>query len=113
MKRPGRILTYSGPWAGIAFCKDCDRSCGWSGEWFQLRNHVWEQAWPGTAQRSSAKDRLPMKYFLCIGCTEKRLRRKLTRRDFDMRRNINRLHWLRAKNAIVSARMRDRLRRRP
>jgi hypothetical protein len=33
---------------------------------------------------------MPMKHFLCIGCIEKRLGRRLTRTDFAMRSMHNR-----------------------
>jgi hypothetical protein len=82
-----------GPTVMFTYCEDCDGCLGTMGEWFQLKNAVWNQAWPGTAQRTSAKAPLPMKHFLCIGCVEKRLGRKLSRRDFDMRRKINRTQW--------------------
>ena len=104
------------PAAFTAVCKDCNGFPARMGEWFQLKNAVWNQAWPGTAQRTSAKGPLPMKHFLCIGCVEKRLGRKLSRRDFDMRRAINRAQW-RNKRMVravpPSKRMLNRLERQP
>jgi hypothetical protein len=55
----------------------------------------------------SAHKPMPMKHFLCIGCLEKRLGRRLTRRDFDMRRSHNKP----AHNPNMSRQFRDRLRR--
>ena len=69
-------------------CKDCPRSVGLMGEWCMLRNSVWESVWPGTGQKSS-RTKMPMKHFLCIGCIEQRLGRRLTRQDFDMRSKHN------------------------
>jgi hypothetical protein len=58
------------------------------GEWCLLKNSVWESVWPRTGQKSS-RTKMPMKHFLCIGCTEQRLGRRLTRHDFDMRSKHN------------------------
>jgi hypothetical protein len=102
-----------------ATCADCDGNLGAMGDWFMLKNSVWEQAWPRTAQRTSAKASIPMRHFLCIQCTETRLGRKLTRRDFDLRRPVNHPDWrppsrTGLKRVVMpSRRMRDRLRRRP
>jgi hypothetical protein len=49
------------------------------------------------------------KHFLCIGCIEERLGRRLTRRDFDLRRLINRLGG-RLKFEVRTRRFRARLR---
>jgi hypothetical protein len=51
------------------------------GDWCMLKNSVWEKLWPYTAQKSRHVT-MPMKHNLCIGCIEKRLGRRLTRRDF-------------------------------
>jgi hypothetical protein len=72
----------------IAVCADCECSVGGTGEWCMLKNSVWEKAWPKTGQKSS-RAKMPMKHFLCIGCIEKRIGRKLTRADFDMRSRHN------------------------
>ena len=76
-------------------------------EWYVVRKKVWEQAWPGTSMKS-AHAPMAMKHFLCIGCLEKRLGRRLTRRDFDMRRLANNPK----RNPHMSRRFRDRLKRR-
>jgi hypothetical protein len=100
----------AGPAAGFAFCNDCaKRSKGCIADWYMVKRAVWEQAWPGTASRS-AKD-VPMKHFLCIPCLERRLNRRLTRRDFDMRRAANDLK--RERNMPMSPLFRRRLRTRP
>jgi hypothetical protein len=77
------------PITATAWCKDCRGNIGWMGEWCLLKNSIWEKAWPGTGQKSSST-KMPMKHFLCIGCIEKRIGRRLTRRDFDMRSKHNR-----------------------
>jgi hypothetical protein len=72
----------------VSFCADCRCSVGGIGEWCLLKNFVWEQAWPKTGQKSS-RAKMPMKHFLCVGCLEKRIGRKLTRADFDLRSTHN------------------------
>jgi hypothetical protein len=70
---------------GHGFCADClKRGQHYLCEDYVARKPVWEAAWPGTYQ--TAHVRQHNKYFLCLDCFEKRLGRKLTRRDFDMRR---------------------------
>ncbi len=70
---------------GRGLCADCwKRGLGCLCEDYIARKAVWEAAWPGTYQ--TARVRQHNKYFLCIGCLEKRLDRKLTHRDLDMRR---------------------------
>jgi hypothetical protein len=89
----------------ISCCADCSRSM-W-GEWYVTKRRVWERAWPGTSMKS-AHTPMPMKHFLCIACLENRIGRKLTRGDFDMRRNHNRPE----PGKVMSRRFRDRLARR-
>jgi hypothetical protein len=96
------------PITATAWCKDCRGNIGWMGGWCLLKNSTWEKAWPGTGQKN-AHTKMPLKHFLCIGCIEKRIGRKLTRRDFDMRSKHNKpydgmMHPL-------SRRLRNRLRR--
>jgi hypothetical protein len=98
-----------GPASHFAWCHDCvvkRKPC--VADWYQVKNAVWEQAWPGTSSRSAAD--VPMKHFLCISCLERRLGRRLSRRDFDMRRAAN--HPKRSRNRPMSLLMRKRLRRR-
>ena len=73
---------------GRGFCADCLKGGRHSlCEDYVARKSVWEAVWPGTYQ--TAHVRQHNKYFLCIGCLEKRLGRRLTRRDIDMRRMRN------------------------
>jgi hypothetical protein len=99
----GRVAFWALPQM-IARCNDCDRGL-WD-EWFMVRKPVWERVSPGTSQKS-VHEPMPMKYFLCIGCLEERLGRKLKRRDFDLRRPMN--HPGRVKNRPMSRRWRNRL----
>jgi hypothetical protein len=64
-------------------------SVGAIGDWCLLKKGVWEQVWPGTSQKS-VYDKMPMKHNLCIEHIEKRLGRRLTRKDFDLRSKHNR-----------------------
>jgi len=87
----------------LAFCADClkqhkrgksrtygpEVSVGLKGDWCLLKNSVWEQVWPRTSQKG-VYAKLPMKHNLCIEHIEKRLGRRLTRRDFDLRSKHNR-----------------------
>jgi hypothetical protein len=91
----------------IAVCADCRHSVGGMGEWCLLKNSVWEKAWPRTSQKS-CHAKMPMKHLLCIGCTEKRIGRKLTRADFDMRSVHNKPDDPR-RQFPMSWRLRDRL----
>ena len=93
-----------------AFCADCNSPVGPMGEWCLLKNSVWETAWPGTGQ-NSVHDPMPMKHNLCIGCVEKRIGRKLSRADFDMRSQHNRENNPR-RQFPMSRRMKNRLGRR-
>jgi hypothetical protein len=99
----------SGPRPYFAWCNDCvKRGKPCLADWFQVKNAVWEQAWPGTSSRSAAD--VPMEHFLCISCLERRLGRRLSRRDFDMRRAAN--DPKRSRNRAMSPLMRKRLRTR-
>lgn len=60
-------------------CEDCDQLLmargfmgGWDHEWFYLKDRVWKAATRGS----------PHKRFLCVTCTERRIDRKLTAKDF-------------------------------
>jgi hypothetical protein len=90
-----------------AFCYDCykrGKLRNMVGEWTVLKKHIWEKVWPGTAMKS-AHERMPMEHFLCIGCIEDRLGRRLTRADFDMRRKHNKFQ------PTMSPRFRNRVSR--
>jgi len=95
------------PITATALCADCMANVGGMGEWCLLKNFVWEKAWPKTGQKS-VRSPMPMKHFLCLGCTEKRLGRKLTRTDFDMRSKHNKPSnpW---RQFPMSRRLRNRL----
>jgi hypothetical protein len=53
-------------------------SSGWQGEWFMLKERVWRQS-----QRKGKRR------FLCVGCTECRIDRKLTVDDFSRSAKVN------------------------
>src|SRR5262245_51716178 len=64
-----------------ATCGSCGIDAGWNGlgEWYTVRDCVWEQVWPGTSNSNKPAGKLTgLRYFLCIGCLEERLGRKLT-----------------------------------
>jgi len=101
----GKHGVLLGPaWAG-AFCADCFKSGRPKlADWYVVKKSVWERAWPGTSMRS-ASEPMAMKHFLCIPCLEKRIGRRLSRSDFDMRR----LHNDPAHNPHMSRLFRSRL----
>jgi hypothetical protein len=73
---------------GHGLCADClKRGRHYIAEDYVARKPTWEAAWPGTYQ--TARVAQHGKHFLCIACLEKRLDRKLTRDDLDMRRMKN------------------------
>jgi hypothetical protein len=59
-------------------CADCGAGTGTLGEYYMVRDDVWEQAWVGRRKSWQTPDR----EFLCIGCLEERLGRTLTPCDF-------------------------------
>jgi hypothetical protein len=73
-------------WRAFATCADCETPV--RNEWAMLRRPIWERVWPGTALKS-VHEQVPMQHFLCVGCIETRLGRRLNRSDFDMRRKCN------------------------
>jgi hypothetical protein len=89
-----------------AWCGGCDVDTGWDGlrEWYTVRNDVWEQAWPGTSNGKLIGELNGPRYFLCIGCLEERLGRRLTRDDFEEHNILN-------QNSECSERLLDRLNR--
>ena len=99
LRQPNGKVLMTGP----TFFEDCFVVTGAMGEWYMLKPHVWEQVWPGT----STGARTPMKeeHYLCIGCCEARLGRRLKRSDFARRK----MHDLDG-DWHISRRLRDRLR---
>ena len=53
-------------------CKDCGVDTQDIGEWYMVKDEVWAAVWPKRSKRE----------FLCIGCLEIRLGRRLTSDDF-------------------------------
>src|SRR5262249_48295438 len=75
-----------------AWCGGCGVDTGWDGlgEWFTLKTETWEQVWPGTSNEKFLGERTDLRYFLCIGCVEEKLGRKLTPNDFEPDNLLNR-----------------------
>ena len=63
----------------VTQCCDCGLGCNVAGEWYAVRDTVWELAWRG---RRKWWHHLPGQTVLCIGCLEKRLGRTLCASDF-------------------------------
>src|SRR5262249_57773687 len=84
----------------ICMCSDCDKvlmmRCGllgqWHGDWFMAKASVW--------RASQRKGRCR---FLCVGCLEGRLGRKLTAVDFQRSAKVN---FFGQKSQRLRARMR-------
>jgi hypothetical protein len=67
-----RPLTY---WQS-RYCADCRVDVGKIGEWYMVKDDIFEQAWPEYSA-------VPYGHaILCVGCLERRLGRTLTRHDF-------------------------------
>jgi hypothetical protein len=64
----------------LSRCADCAVGTHTLGEWYMVKDHVWEQAWAG--RRKSWHGKIPGQEILCIGCLEERIGRTLTRHDF-------------------------------
>jgi hypothetical protein len=60
-------------------CADCNIGTTTLGEWYMVRDDVWEHAWAGRLKRWRDA---PGQQVLCVGCLEQRLGRTLDRRDF-------------------------------
>lgn len=60
-------------------CSDCGIGTITAGEWYMVRNEVWEQAWRG---RLKPWHRAPGQQILCIACLERRIGRTLVSCDF-------------------------------
>jgi hypothetical protein len=90
---------------GVACCADCGVNTIKIGEWYMIRDDVWEQAWPGTANFADAEH--GQGNYLCVGCLEKRLGRELNSSDFlDGGRHI-----MMQRGRKPSRRLRDRIRK--
>jgi hypothetical protein len=84
----------------VSACADCGIGTIQLGEWYMVRDEIWEQAW---CDRRRSWQVLPGQEVLCIGCLEKRLGRTLMAGDFtDAQVND-------PNNRYISERMRDRL----
>jgi hypothetical protein len=58
-------------------CADCGVNTCWLGESYMVCNNVWNQAWVGYAPQTRTERR-----FLCVGCFEARIGRRLAAKDF-------------------------------
>jgi hypothetical protein len=73
-------------------CADCNVDTLAIGEYYMVRDEVWEQAWVGRRRRSGPrhwslrhsrhKQRRGPREILCVGCLEARIGRQLNRDDF-------------------------------
>jgi len=91
-RRKRRRLSYP--------CADCGVNTLAIGEYYMVEDDVWNYAWWRARRLPAARRRRP---FLCIGCLEARIGRRLTESDFK-RVPIND-----PDDPDVSVRMRDRL----
>jgi hypothetical protein len=84
-------------------CADCGIGTNTLGEWYMVKNEIWDQAWAG---RRKSWHALSGQQILCVGCLEKRLGRTLMACDFtDVPVNNDPHTWRKSK------RLRDRLQR--
>ena len=73
-------MSYQGWPAVITACADCGLGTITAGEYYMVKNEIWEQAWVG--RRKSWHGRVPGQEILCIGCLERRIGRALKACDF-------------------------------
>jgi hypothetical protein len=94
-RRPARIC------ATVITCQDCNAilqvrthllGTGWQGDWFMVKDSVWRRG------QQAGKCR-----FLCVGCLERRISRKLSADDFRRSAKVK-------FDAQKSARLRRRMR---
>jgi hypothetical protein len=86
----------------ISACADCGVGTITLGEWYLVKNEVWEQAWASRRKSWYPRD-LPLgQEILCIGCLEARIGRTLTHRDFPDGIPLSK---------VMSGRLRDRWQR--
>ena len=71
----------------VALCIDCGVDTFAIDEYYMVTDEIWKKAAPQDMQ--SPKDTHSSDYFLCIGCLEARLERKLVPEDFPMDLPIN------------------------
>jgi hypothetical protein len=57
-------------------CADCGIGTISTGEWYMVKDEIWQQAW-GHISRS-----MPFQQILCVGCLEQRIGRMLRACDF-------------------------------
>jgi hypothetical protein len=62
------------------FCSDCGVGTITLGEWYMVKDEIWEQAWAG--RRKSWYGEVDGREILCIGCLEERIGRTLVTCDF-------------------------------
>ena len=79
----------------------------WLGESYMVCNNVWNQAWVGYAPQTRTERR-----FLCVGCLEARIGRRLAAKDFRPVL-VNDPNDPQMAVVPVSDRLRNRLRARP
>jgi hypothetical protein len=75
---PGRVSHW--PPVVQTRCADCEVGTLTIGEFYMVRDDVWQQAWKGRAK--PWQHRAPGQMMLCVGCLETRLGRKLCAADF-------------------------------
>lgn len=85
-------------------CSDCGANVARLGEWYMLRDPVWQQA-----TRSAPA------HHLCVGCLEERLGRRLTSEDFNPAApaNLTREEGIDALIGALPEGLRERLRSDP
>jgi hypothetical protein len=64
----------------ISTCADCGLGTITAGEYYKVKDEIWEQAWAG--RRKSWHGRVPGTEILCLACLEQRIGRKLMVCDF-------------------------------
>jgi hypothetical protein len=73
------MTTYDAPRI-LSRCADCGIGTLTLGEYYMVKDDVWEQAWAG--RRKAWHGKVPGQEILCIGCLEQRIGRTLTSSDF-------------------------------
>jgi hypothetical protein len=73
-------MSYEGWPVVLSACADCGIGTVTLGEYYMVRNDIWEQAWAG--RRKWWYRHVPGQEILCIACLEARIGRELTVDDF-------------------------------